>query len=92
MPLPLNGTDKPSPDGEALLRDAAARGRKLVDELTRHRRDLADDPAGAFAEGAAALDRAIEAAGRLVRDLTAATSDGTLPTAHQRQNDERDET
>ena len=73
------------PDDPATLQQAADRARRLLEHLVQDRDDLAAfavgtdlpgfahlPPPGLLAEGQAALQHAIEAAGRLVEDLGAA--------------------
>jgi hypothetical protein len=82
MPLPLSALNalNAADDDEGLLRQARERGERLTEDLLRHREELArfrQEAAGdsqGLADGEAALDRAIEAARRLVSDI-----DGELP-------------
>jgi hypothetical protein len=73
------------PDDPATLQQAADRARRLLDHLVRDREELAFfagradlpgfahlPPPGLLAEGQAALQHAIDAAGRLAEDLNAA--------------------
>ena len=79
MPLPLDptpGAPDPTREERALLVQARERGGHLVEDLLRHRQELAqfrqEDPAAgdAWADGEAALERAIAAARRLVSDVS----------------------